>query len=157
MGSVGYAQDLDEGEDEPVNEIVVPLITLLIGGGLTYAGIRYQGRSTVDAAKATASAGITKMSGDVNTSEAETLWAESASMRRELREELTSMKAEMVGIQASHIAMQAEVAVTKEELSVVRTHAARCDEALEGLQQEMADLVKRESARDGRVAPDGGT
>lgn len=126
-----------------MGELVVPGLTALIGAVVAFGVARVQARAAVEAERVKSSAGKT---GEVGTTEADTLWAESASMRRELREEVTGLRAEMVAIRAEHVALQARQAVSEEELRVSREHNERCDAEVASLRATINMMTPRPEA-----------
>lgn len=72
-------------------------------------------------------------SGSVKTSEAESLWAESQAMRKELRDEATASRAEL-------LALRAELSGVRTSLEAVRAEAELCHKQMVVTRARLAAL-----------------
>lgn len=88
-----------------------------------------------------------KSSGSIHTSEADQLWAESASMRSDLRQETIALRAEVVSLRDEAVKMRDEMIVLRQEAVVMRReqeelrqHAHDCDAEVARLRARLESL-----------------
>lgn len=88
-------------------------------------------------------------SGRIDTTEAETLWAESQAMRKELRDEaeicraeVSTLRTEMVAIRTESAAMREELVALRQEGIVLRAESVSLREEMVTLREESVLLRK---------------
>jgi hypothetical protein len=79
-------------------------------------------------------------SGKIDTTEAETLWAEGQAMRRELRDEAIALRAEVVALRVESVAMRTESAAMRAELVVLREESVSLRQAAADCRDEVVML-----------------
>lgn len=132
---------------DPLVPIILGVLGTFISGVVVYVNTKRQ------------------YSGKIGTTEAETLWAESQAMRKELRdesdncrEEVASLRGEMVGVRAEGTAMREELVALRQEGIVLRSESVALREEMVTLREESVllrkvDLKERLQERlDGRAA-----
>lgn len=117
-----------------MNQVVVGLLTLcgvVVTGAAAYA------------------VATRRHSGKIGTTEAETLWAESQAMRKELRDEadicrreVAALREEMVAVRAEGVAMREELVALRQEGIVLRAESVSLREEMVTLREESVLLRK---------------
>lgn len=79
-------------------------------------------------------------SGKIDTTEAETLWAEGQSMRQELRAETIELRQEIVALRAEAVAARNESSSMRVELSALREESIVTHTTMATLREECAAL-----------------
>ena len=79
-------------------------------------------------------------SGRIDTTEAETLWAESQAMRKELRDEAENCRLEVFALRSEMVAVRAEASVMREELVALRQEGIVLRAESVALREEMVTL-----------------
>lgn len=117
-----------------MNQVLVGILTLcgvVVTGAAAYA------------------VAMRQRSGKIGTTEAETLWAESQAMRKELRDEaencrgeVAALREEMVTIRAEGVAMRQELVALRQEGVVLRAESVSLREEMVTLREESVLLRK---------------
>lgn len=79
-------------------------------------------------------------SGRIDTTEAETLWAESQAMRKELRDEAENCRGEVLILRTEMVAVRTEASVMREELVALRQEGIVLRAESVALREEMVTL-----------------
>ena len=106
----------------PLVPVVLGVIGAAITGAVAYAVARRQ------------------RSGKIDTTEAETLWAEGQAMRRELRDEAETCRQEVLALRSEMVAVRAEASVMRQELVAIRQEGIVLRAESVALREEMVTL-----------------
>lgn len=79
-------------------------------------------------------------SGKIDSSEAETLWAEGQQMRQELRAETVTLREEVLALRSEAVAARNESSAMRLELATLREESTETHKAMETLRTECAAL-----------------
>lgn len=79
-------------------------------------------------------------SGRIDTTEAETLWAEGQQMRQELRAETVVLREEVLALRSEAVAARNESSAMRLELATLREESLVTHRAMEALREECAAL-----------------
>lgn len=79
-------------------------------------------------------------SGRIDTTEAETLWAESQAMRKELRDEAENCRGEVLALREEMVAVREEASVMRQELVAIRQEGIVLRAESVALREEMVTL-----------------
>lgn len=88
-----------------------------------------------------------KTSGSVDTSEASALWAESQSMRRELRDEAVELRAEVATLRREGEELRGSMATLQMEITQLRDENRRLRSRVETLNARLGDPNRRHNQR----------
>lgn len=78
--------------------------------------------------------------GRIDTTEAETLWAEGQAMRKELRDEAENCRGEVTALRTEMVAVRAEASVMRQELVAIRQEGIVLRAESVALREEMVTL-----------------
>ncbi len=106
----------------PTVPILLGVIGAVISGAVAFAVARRQ------------------RSGRIDTTEAETLWAESQAMRTELRNEAETCRGEVSALRTEMVAVRAEASVMREEMVTLRQEGIVLRAESVSLREEMVTL-----------------
>lgn len=90
-------------------------------------------------------------SGQINSSEADVLWEESASIRRELREQIQQLEQHLARNEAEIAALRSENAELKHEVLTLRAENAGLKAQIEKLREENVELRTAQTSMKGDV------
>lgn len=79
-------------------------------------------------------------SGKIDTTEAETLWAEGQAMRQELRAETVTLREEVLALRTEAVAARNESSSLRVELATLRAESTETHKAMATLREECAAL-----------------
>lgn len=93
-------------------------------------------------------------SGKIDTTEAETLWAEGQSMRQELRAETVTLREEVLALRSEAVAARNESSSMRVELASLREESIEMHAAMSKLRAECAALTEEIVSLRGQMADD---